>query len=324
MRVPDEFLGSVGFVCVKRVRDGVERFDIGGTGFFVKVPSETYPNEIEYTYFVTAKHNVERASKYGPIFLRLNTKQGGLAYVGVQRLWTTNTARPGVDLAAVAFGAQGVLPLDLHSIPEHSLAYAPLIDRLKIGIGDDLIVVGLFTQRYGIGKNIPIIRTGIIAAMPEENLTDDNGDTYSAYLAEVRSIGGLSGSPVIVVRDPQRPAPIQIEYPKQPYRPLYMLLGVIRGHWDIEKKMTKKREDFIDNELEQVNMGIAIVTPIQDLQSILHSEEMVKARKEQDKDYAEQMRPTLDSGFPEGRETAEPFTKEKFEDALKKASRKKV
>ena len=76
------------------------------------------------------------------------------------------------------------------------------IRSLNVGIGDELITVGLFTQRHGAQKKIPIVRSGIIAAMPDEPFEDQNtGKPYHAYLVEARSIGGLSGSPVFVSLD---------------------------------------------------------------------------------------------------------------------------
>jgi hypothetical protein len=200
MRVPDEFLQSVGFVSAK---DGRDVFRTRGTGFFVSVASVKYPNEIEFHYFVTARHNIERASRIGPIHLRLNTKSGQLAYVEIKRQWTFPES-PAVDLAVLSWGKQEI-DYDFRSIPEKFFVHRKTVDNLKIGIGDDLCIVGLFSQKYGVNKNLPIVRSGIIAAMPVEPFQDDSGELYHAYLAEVRSIGGLSGSPVIVVVDPIRP-----------------------------------------------------------------------------------------------------------------------
>jgi hypothetical protein len=286
MRVPDDFLQSVGFVGVKYTKDGRDVFRIGGTGFFVSVASVKYPNEIEFNYFVTARHNIERASRIGPIFVRLNTKDGRLAYVEITRQWEFPD-RSAVDLAVLSWGRQEY-DYNFRSIPEKFFAHPKYIDNLKIGIGDDLCIVGLFSQIYGVNKNLPIVRSGIIAAMPVEPFQDDSGELYHAYLAEARSIGGLSGSPVIVVVDPIRPGARRGEPPWSPH-PLYLLLGVVRGHWDVNKTIVE--EDFIDNEMEQVNMGIAIVTPIDDLGILLHNEELTKERKQGERDYEKDKSP---------------------------------
>jgi len=70
--------------------------------------------------------------------------------------------------------------------------------------------------------------------------------------------------------------------------PLY--LGIVRGHWDVKKTIVE--EDFIDNEMEQVNMGLAIVTPIDDLGILLHdNEELIKERKQGERDYEKDKSP---------------------------------
>lgn len=72
----------------------------------------------------------------------------------------------------------------------------------QIGPGDELFLPGLFSPHKEESRNIPIIRTGTIAAMNEEpvpvELPGKIKVLMDAYLAECRSIGGLSGSPVFV------------------------------------------------------------------------------------------------------------------------------
>ncbi len=84
--------------------------------------------------------------------------------------------------------------------------------------------------------------------MPDEPLLDDDGNLYEAYLAEVRSIGGLSGSPVFVLMERRkarlRMRPIEfseeidIEYLDQDFvgAPEAHLLGMVRGHWDLKRQ----------------------------------------------------------------------------------------
>jgi hypothetical protein len=172
-------------------------------------------------------------------------------------------------------------------IPAEMFATDEIIQKNQIGIGDNLVIPGLFTQRQGTQRNLPIVRTGVIASMPDEPLQDpDTGLKYEGYLAEVRSIGGLSGSPVFVVLDPGR-----LIKGSQRFHHQTFLLGLIRGHWDYRKKTASI--DFEDNELEAVNMGMAIVTPIQELVAILNSEELAKERRRLDREALKQQ-PTTD------------------------------
>jgi hypothetical protein len=69
--------------------------------------------------------------------------------------------------------------------------------------------MGLFKSHYGEQRNIPIIRIGNIAALPEEPVQTHYCGPTDAYLVEVRSIAGLSGSPVF------KNAEGLLPYPKQ-------------------------------------------------------------------------------------------------------------
>jgi len=89
------------------------------------------------------------------------------------------------------------------------------VKRHDIGPGADLVVVGLFTMHHGTRRNLPIVRRGTLASLPHEPLRDEAARPFDAYIAEVISIGGLSGSPVFV---------------GIPGGPAY-LLGIIRAHW---------------------------------------------------------------------------------------------
>jgi hypothetical protein len=50
--------------------------------------------------------------------------------------------------------------------------------------------VGLFSEHQGAERNIPIVRVGNIAAMPEEPVLTTSWGAIDAYLIEARSIGG--------------------------------------------------------------------------------------------------------------------------------------
>ena len=69
------------------------------------------------------------------------------------------------------------------------------MEREEIGIGSEVYFPGLFVHHHG--RNEPIVRGGIVSSMPTEPVLTEFGEIH-AYLAEARSVGGLSGSPVIV------------------------------------------------------------------------------------------------------------------------------
>jgi hypothetical protein len=65
---------------------------------------------------------------------------------------------------------------------------------------------------------------------------------------------------------------------------------LIRGHWDYGKK--SESIDFEREELEAVNMGMAIVTPIQELFAMLNSEEFTAERGRHDLEVSKEQSPT--------------------------------
>jgi len=160
-----------------------------------------------------------------------------------------------------------------------------VIESYGIGIGDDIRVVGLFSEHTGKERNVPVARRGIIAAMPDEPLEveiDGKKRRFNAYIVEVRSIGGLSGSPVFVMKEK-----MDYDYeftrgqiPTSEY--MFFLLGMVRGHWDYRKQYSLR--GVTDKELDQVNMGMAYVTPIQDVIDVLYGENMREQRKKDDKE----------------------------------------
>jgi hypothetical protein len=137
-------------------------------------------------------------------------------------------------------------------------------------------------------------------------------------LAEVRSIGGLSGSPVFVNLGPERVSPSRRQ---RPDRRFFMLVGIVRGHWEHEEKGIAAKGSAFHDELDKVNWGIATITPVSDLLSILYGEELTAIRKEADKLYRLEDGTTSDTLLGE-RGTPQSFTQSDFEDALKKASRR--
>jgi hypothetical protein len=282
MRVRDNLKQCVCFLCVQKQKHGRNIMEYGGTAFVVGVKSEVKPDS-SYIYVVTAKHCVEAAKNSGDLFLRLNTLEGGVELIKIQSEWIY-AENEAIDVAVLA----DTVPLDRFEyipVPEAMFATDEIIQKNQIGIGDNLIVTGLFTQHYGSQRNLPIIRTGIIASMPDEPLQDPNtGLEYEGYLAEVRLIGGLSGSPVFVVLDPGRLIKGSLPFHHQTF-----LLGLIRGHWDYRK--TSASIDFGNNELEAVNMGMAIVTPARELVAILSSEELSKERRRFEREILRQQAP---------------------------------
>jgi hypothetical protein len=303
MRVPDMILASAVFLCVKE--NGAVK--PAGTGCVLTIESDAATDN-RHTYLVTARHCVEKAKHYGKLYVRLNAFGGGdAALIELPWAWEYHEDATN-DVAVIRFPGPPIY--EMMVFERESLATADLLAEKSIGVGEELVVVGLFTSHHGRTVNRPIVRSGIIAAMPDEPIQDaQSGLDFDAYLAEIRSIGGLSGSPVWVVIDPARPMPARGGF-RSPTWSFY-LLGLIRGHWEKEEEWLT---DFGGTEQESLNTGIAMVTPIQKALDIIDSEALVKERKRVDRERAEKHGQVLDSAELEPEESE--F--ERFEDLTRK------
>ena len=65
----------------------------------------------------------------------------------------------------------------------------------------------------------------------------------------------------------------------------YFLLGQIRGHWDYPTPQDSK---FGTDKYREVNMGMALITPVTDLLSVLYSDELGRKRQEAEQEITNQ------------------------------------
>jgi hypothetical protein len=290
MRIRDEILNTVAFLCVPVAGDSGQKWKYGGTGFFVGIENEINP-KLQHPYFVTARHCVREAEKIGQLHIRMNRHDGKADPLPVSGPWMLPDD-PSIDIAVIA-----AMP------PRETFSYQWLgtalfltdeqASKSGIGPGDELFMAGLFTARSGQQRNLPIVRTGIIAAMPDEPIFDEKtGQEFRSYVAEVRSIGGLSGSPVFVALEPGRVHPVTN---KIDLRRKVFLLGVVRGHWDYAAKNSPMA--FSDDELKAVNMGMAMITPIDELSKLLFLKDQVESRAKAAAKYALDEKPMKIAGL---------------------------
>jgi hypothetical protein len=179
-------------------------------------------------------------------------------------------------------------------------------------------------HRAGKQRNIPIVRTGVIAAMPSQDEPfTRKGKQYHAYLAEMRSIGGLSGSPVFVYIDKTRLA--KAKFPEGP-DVVILCLGLIRGHWDLERDLSSDISMPAADDVrlglskgENLNTGIAVVSLSHYILAILNNDEVKDMRKKTVELIEAQHEPTEDVSLP--KEQGQ-LTQESFKNVLQKVSRK--
>ena len=259
MRVTDGVRKTVVFVGVAH-DSGFEPY---GTAFIMI----NRDGDVGYQTIVTAKHVIETIKAHGKKFihLRVNTYDNGprILTSSIDE-WLDHPDR-GVDVSV----CPSVIDREQFDIL-NLLTDGPgimndmIIAEKNIGIGNEIFVAGMFIQRIGEGKNIPIVRHGTIAAMPEEKIETAYG-YHDAYLVELRSLGGLSGSPVFVQIPPVNHVNGKVEFAQGHVE---YLIGMLLGHSNLQdprdaieiKNPNRKTENDAENVIAQVplNTGIAV------------------------------------------------------------------
>ncbi len=242
-------------------------YRLAGTAFYCSKPpaAGNNPNSV---YLITARHVIDGIRRLGinEVCLRINFANGTAQWLSIPiNAWFTHPTEQNVDIAMAPFPiAEG---FDHMMIPATDFPTADVQKRFGgIGVGDEVIIIGLFRHHHGQTRNIPIIRVGNIAAMDEEPVVTKDFGPIPAFLIEARSIGGLSGSPVFV----NLGTTVLIDGKLQLFKgPVHILLGIVHGHYDVS---ANKVDDAQERDLStaQVNMGIAIVTPHYKITEVLN------------------------------------------------------
>lgn len=269
MRIPSQVTKCVAFIGVARDENnpwaGLRYL---GTAFIVALPDKDGTST--YLHMVTAKHVVDSLNGK-PSYIRINTKDGACGLMDMRNPgWFFHPTDPTADVA--------VSPCELTAQCE-AASLGPIFflqpgskEYHSIGVGDEVFITGLFANLTGTKRNLPIVRMGNIAMMPDEKVPTALGD-IDAYLIEARSIGGLSGSPVFV-RDSNLAD-----------RKFY-LLGLMHGHWDLPPTSKNDVADIAVARSE-VNMGIAIVVPSYKIWETLNHPALVADREAASREYAD-------------------------------------
>jgi hypothetical protein len=167
-------------------------FDVSGTAFFLQTVTE----ELGFQYLVTAKH-VITDFRHDDVWLRINMVSGPPSQIRTKKAdWIPHTDNT-IDIMLLPCQTVGhgfdVLNVNGENFP---LTKA-LSDEYQIGVGDEVYMTGAYVIRPGELRNLPIVRVGNIAGMPEEPVWPASS-REPVYLIEVRSMAGLSGSPIFV------------------------------------------------------------------------------------------------------------------------------
>lgn len=251
MQINEEMLTASVFLCVE---DG-GRWLMAGTAFTLCLDLEGVP----FCYLVTARHCVRKAERYSGLHARMNRRnEPGYVIEPLDRAWYYPESAAD-DVAVMLLPNETVLACEIAPM---AMSWVDR-SRMNVGIGTEVAAIGLFTRSTGKERNRPIARSGTIAAMADVPLEDEaSGLPYDGYLVELRSIGGLSGSPVFVLNDDSTD--------------WISLLGLIRGHWNKSHEWTA---DYAGDETNEISTGIAIVTPIEKAVELITKDEDVQRER---------------------------------------------
>lgn len=292
MRIPENLKKCVFFVGVKEPGEGIDKIRYIGTAFVVSFPAKI-PNN-HFLFLVTAKH-VLVSDEPRDYFIRANLKKGGAAVIALGNIswfYHAHETRP-TDVAVYPFALpKSILQeIDQHPIPVANFLSDETRVSQDIGEGDEIFMVGLFSKHTGTDKNLPIIRMGTIAMIPDELVPTQKFGSIEAYLIEARSIKGLSGSPVFVLKQQGIKLADDVVVPSS--RVTLHFFGLMHGHWDLSPGESIDVEDAaIGN--ESVNMGIAIVIPAKHILDTLNHPALVKWRNDQEANHVAKNAPIPD------------------------------
>jgi hypothetical protein len=266
MRIPDEIRDCCCFIYYSVA--GVHK--LAGTGFFIgEKYAEDGPEHLRWLDLVTAKHIIENVKKKAPMAtlgMRVNVTGADAVDIDIpDAAWLYHPTDESVD-AAIAH-INNLQGLEVRALPTEMVMNDEIIKKHGIGIGDEVVITGLFYKHHGLKKNLPILRTGNIAMMPLEPAKTCYGPA-EAYLIELRSIAGLSGSPIFV----------HTIFPKEgKLQHTLSWMGLMHGHWNLDNDSI----DTVNNtDNEPLNVGIGIVVPAYKIMEITHQEIVMKMREE--------------------------------------------
>jgi len=251
-----------------------------GTGFIVVVPDERIPvpagsvgKEFGFGYLVTNRHVAQpgiedgkpcNVLNYSVLLNRINDSANKGHHAESMRLgnnvnWHFSTD-DSVDLAVLSFTP----PTSIYyyqRIPVRFFTTQEMVEKKLVVEGDPVLFEGLFIQTFEKLHSLePILRSGTLAMVPEEDMETTLHKPGRVYLAEVHAFGGNSGSPVFV--DTNKFANI--------IGSSYSLLGVISGEVQESSDFTLHVTTSL-NGIVEANSDVSVVVPSNQIKDILYS-----------------------------------------------------
>ena len=279
--VMDQIRNTVGFITVV-FQDGDTRKGAIGTCFFISVLDKRLGEGQAFMYLITNRHVAEPGIDLGTPYtvlgalLRLNLKttQGGVQSIEQPILFANEThwyfpKDDAVDLA--------VLPI----APDHQIySYVDIPNSLIVGseqvesgdvvVGDRVTFAGYFNNFPGQKRIEPIVRQGVIAMLPDEDLDTTLRKQGRIYLADLHAFHGNSGSPVFVNVSGSHHGKLELGEK-------YLLLGLLSGFYPESVGYSVATATVLTGEVRD-NSGIATIVPAEEIKKLLNSSELQAQR----------------------------------------------
>lgn len=270
MRVHGELLKATVFIGT----EAGGRFLPVGTGFLVGFQK----NGFDFNFCVTAHHVVEMI-RGDTVSIRLNRHSGDASTVRAPKSKIFGAKEQALDIAMIGVSIDWTI-FDQRVILLDRKHHEKVVETVwRADVGAEVATVGLYSSHFGETKNLPVARIGNIALMPGEPVLTHRG-YVSAYLIEVKSIAGLSGSPVFVNVPNIRVKDGQFTYLKNDVAiPLGMLTGyhiVASAEDQIEVPKFQgdnlPQRDGDDFSIDERNTGFAVVVPWERLLDLMEED----------------------------------------------------
>jgi hypothetical protein len=253
--------------------NGNAPIQVQGTGFWVAYPDSRLSGNRTFNYLVTNRHvaecwdNNRTPMRVLSVSVRLNLTDGTSKDIPCGTPEWIFPPDGSVDLAVTNANPDPKV-YDIRTIPFSGFATEDVIKKESISEGLKILFSGFFYQVPGLTQIEPIVREGVIAMMPDENLITTTGKTGKIYLGEVHAFHGNSGSPVFVDVGGLRGVALRGFD--------YRLLGVVSGGYS----EGDQNNLIIENPLKDRpgNSGIAIIVPASELRVLLEDPRLVATR----------------------------------------------
>lgn len=268
MRLHDDTLKSVVFLGLETTDNaGQPQFVPAGTAFFLRYD--------RMPYLITARHVAEPLHST-PFVLRCMKKDGTIGRMEIEKIRWIYHPDEDVDVALIPLAMNE--KVDWRTIPQEMLLDKKRRDTFKIGVGDEVQIVGLYRLLHGKTRNLPIVHTGHIAMMPgDERIPVRDATTgvikYArGFLVEAQTFEGLSGSPVFVRHTWHSKKKEGVIYACGPPQ----LLGLWRSAWSAapDEVLATQHPDA-----RKVPVGMGVVEPLDGIMEALQLREVVEYRE---------------------------------------------